>query len=57
VQHGYGISDAIRSGSGDALQVETGSVYPPLHRLEKKGWLKSEWRISENNQRAYSCSD
>ncbi len=51
-QHGYGISNAIRSGSGEVLQVETGSLYPALHRLEKKGWLKSEWRTSENNQRA-----
>ncbi len=51
-QHGYGISQAIRSRSGDVLQVETGSLYPALHRLEKAGWIKSEWRISENNQRA-----
>ena len=51
-QHGYGITQAIRSGSGDVLQVETGSLYPALHRLEKQGWLKSEWRQSENNQRA-----
>ena len=51
-QHGYGIAQAIRSGSSDVLQVETGSLYPALHRLEKKGWVKSEWRQSENNQRA-----
>ena len=50
--HGYAISQAIRSGSSDVLQVETGSLYPALHRLEKQGWLKSEWRQSENNQRA-----
>src|SRR5882672_7701272 len=51
-QHGYGISQAIRSGSGEVLQVETGSLYPALHRLEKQGWVKSEWTQSENNQRA-----
>jgi transcriptional regulator len=51
-QHGYGISQAIRAGSGDLLQVETGSLYPALHRLVKQGWIKSEWGISENNQRA-----
>src|SRR5262245_57079119 len=50
--HGYAISQAIRSGSSDVLQVETGSLYPALHRLEKQGRLKSEWRQSENNQRA-----
>ncbi|HEV3196430.1 MAG TPA: PadR family transcriptional regulator [Bryobacteraceae bacterium] len=51
-QHGYGIGQAIRTGSGDILQVETGSLYPALHRLEKQGWIKSEWRTSEHNQRA-----
>lgn len=51
-QHGYGIAQAIRSGSSDALQVETGSLYPALHRLEKQGWVKSEWKQSENKQRA-----
>jgi PadR family transcriptional regulator PadR len=51
-QHGYGITQTIRSGSGDVLQVETGSLYPALHRLEKQGWIKSDWRTSEHNQRA-----
>jgi PadR family transcriptional regulator PadR len=51
-QHGYAISQAIRSGSGEVLQVETGSLYPALHRLEKQGWVKSEWRVTEHNQRA-----
>lgn len=51
-QHGYGISQAIRSGSGDVLQVETGSLYPALHRLEKQGWVNAEWRLTEHNQRA-----
>jgi transcriptional regulator len=51
-QHGYAISQAIRAGSGDVLQVETGSLYPALHRLEKQGWVKSKWGKTENNQRA-----
>jgi PadR family transcriptional regulator, regulatory protein PadR len=51
-QHGYGISQTIRSGSADVLQVETGSLYPALHRLEKQSWIKSEWGVSEHNQRA-----
>ena len=51
-QHGYGISQAIRAGSNEVLQVETGSLYPALHRLEKCGWIKSEWKNSANNQRA-----
>jgi PadR family transcriptional regulator PadR len=51
-QHGYGIGQAIRSGSGEVLQVETGSLYPALHRLEKQGWVKSHWATSEHNQRA-----
>lgn len=50
-QHGYGISQAIRLGSGEVLQVETGSLYPALHRLEREGWIRSEWKVSENNQR------
>jgi PadR family transcriptional regulator, regulatory protein PadR len=51
-QHGYGIGQAIRSGSDEVLQVETGSLYPALHRLEKHGWIQSEWRSSEHKQRA-----
>lgn len=51
-QHGYGIAQAIRSGSGEVLQVETGSLYPALHRMEKQGWIRSEWKSSENKQRA-----
>jgi transcriptional regulator len=49
-RHGYGISQAIRAGSGDVLQVDTGSLYPALHRLERKKWIKAEWTVSENNQ-------
>ena len=51
-RHGYGIAQAIRSGTEDVLQVETGSLYPALHRLERQGWVKAEWRQTENNQRA-----
>ena len=51
-QHGHGIGQAIRANSGELLQVETGSLYPALHRLERQRWIKSEWKTSENNQRA-----
>jgi transcriptional regulator len=51
-QHGHGIGQAIRQQSDELLKIETGSLYPALHRLEKRGWLKSEWGVSEANQRA-----
>jgi PadR family transcriptional regulator, regulatory protein PadR len=51
-RHGHGIGQAIRAQSDDLLKVETGSLYPALHRLEKRGWLDSEWNISEANHRA-----
>jgi PadR family transcriptional regulator PadR len=51
-QHGHGIGQAIRSQSDDLLTIETGSLYPALHRLVKRGWLTSEWGVSEANQRA-----
>ena len=51
-QHGHGISVAIRAGSGDVLQVEHGSLYPALHRLEKQGLLQADWKITGNKQRA-----
>ena len=50
--HGHGIGLAIRAGSGELLQLETGSLYPALHRLQKQGWLSSEWGTTENNQKA-----
>src|SRR5689334_18155132 len=50
-QHGYGITQAIKLNSGDVLEVETGSLYPALHRLQRQGWISSEWKISENKQR------
>jgi PadR family transcriptional regulator PadR len=51
-QHGYGISQALRIRSGEVLQVETGSLYPALHRMERQGWVRSEWKLTESNQRA-----
>jgi transcriptional regulator len=51
-QHGHGIGQAISVQSDELLKVETGSLYPALHRLEKRGWLKSDWDVSEANQRA-----
>ena len=51
-QHGYAISLAIKANSGDVLQVETGSLYPALHRLERQRWVASEWKQTEANQRA-----
>ena len=50
-RHGYGIAQMIRGSSKDALQVDTGSLYPALHRLEKQGWIAAEWGVSENKQR------
>ena len=50
-QHGYRISRAIQAGSGDILTVETGSLYPALHRLEKQGLIVAEWKRTENKQR------
>jgi len=50
-RHGYGIAQLIQSTTEDVLQVDTGSLYPALHRLEKKGWIDSEWGVSDNNQR------
>ena len=51
-QHGYAITQALRAQSDEVLQVETGSLYPALHRLEKQGWVRAEWRQTESNQRA-----
>ena len=51
-RHGHGIGQAIRTQSDDLLRVETGSLYPALHRLEKRGWLDAEWGVSEANQKA-----
>ena len=51
-QHGYAIGATIRAQSAESLKIETGSLYPALHRLEKQDWVKAEWRQTEANQRA-----
>jgi transcriptional regulator len=50
-QHGYGLSQMIRTHSGERLQVDTGSLYPALHRLEKQGLVAADWKVSDNKQR------
>ena len=50
--HGFGIARWIQQTTDDVLQVEEGSLYPSLYRMENKGWVKSDWRITENNRRA-----
>jgi PadR family transcriptional regulator len=50
--HGWGISQRIQQISRDVLQVNQGSLYPALHRLENQGWIDSEWGLSENRRRA-----
>jgi transcriptional regulator len=51
-QHGWAISERIQQVSRDVLQVPQGSLYPALHRLERRGWIKAEWGVSDNNRRA-----
>ena len=51
-QHGWAISERIQQVSSNVLQVQQGSLYPALHRLERRGWIKAEWGASENNRRA-----
>src|SRR5713226_353517 len=51
-QHGWGISERIQQISSNVLQVQQGSLYPALHRLERRGWIKAHWGTSENNRRA-----
>src|SRR5919205_256359 len=50
--HGYAVADWIRQRTDDALRIEEGALYPALHRMEQKGWIASEWGLSENNRRA-----
>ena len=50
-RHGYGLAQMIRASSQDVLQVDTGSLYPALHRLERQGWIAADWSTSENKQR------
>src|ERR1700746_3391060 len=51
-QHGWAISERIQQISSNVLQVQQGSLYPALHRLERRGWIKASWGTSENNRRA-----
>ena len=50
--NGWAIGQRLRQVSGDVLQVSDGSLYPALHKLENEGWVRSEWKLSENNRRA-----
>ena len=50
--HGWAISARLKQVSGDVLQVSEGSLYPALHKLEQEGWIKAEWKVTENNRRA-----
>lgn len=50
--HGYGVLKWIERATGDQLKIEEGSLYPALYRLERRGWISSEWGLSENNRRA-----
>jgi PadR family transcriptional regulator PadR len=51
-QHGWAISERLQQISGDVLRVQQGSLYPALHRLERRGWISAKWGASENNRRA-----
>ncbi|HZU25288.1 MAG TPA: PadR family transcriptional regulator [Bryobacteraceae bacterium] len=51
-QHGWGISERLQQTSSDQLRIQQGSLYPALHRLERRGWIKARWGASENNRRA-----
>jgi PadR family transcriptional regulator PadR len=51
-QHGWAISERVQQVSSDVLQIQQGSLYPALHRLERRGWIKATWGASENNRRA-----
>lgn len=50
--HGYGVARRIRERSSEVFLIEEGALYPALHRLERKGWIDSEWGVSENNRKA-----
>jgi len=50
--NGWAISQRLGQISGDVLQVSDGSLYPALHKLEQEGWIRAEWKLSENNRRA-----
>jgi PadR family transcriptional regulator PadR len=54
--NGFAVSQRLKQVSGDVLQVSDGSLYPALHKLEQEGWIRAEWKASENNRRAKSYS-
>jgi len=51
-QHGWAISERVQQISSDVLRIQQGSLYPALHRLERRGWIKARWGVSDNNRRA-----
>ena len=51
-QHGWAVSERVQQISSDVLRIQQGSLYPALHRLERRGWIKARWGASENNRRA-----
>ncbi|MGD0912795.1 MAG: PadR family transcriptional regulator [Terracidiphilus sp.] len=51
-QHGWAISERVQQVSGDMLRIQQGSLYPALHRLERRGWVKAKWGVSDNNRKA-----
>ncbi|MGB6132313.1 MAG: PadR family transcriptional regulator [Acidobacteriaceae bacterium] len=51
-QHGWAISERVQQVSGDVLRIQQGSLYPALHRLERRGWIRPRWGVSDNNRRA-----
>jgi transcriptional regulator len=51
-QHGWAISERVQQISSDVLRIQQGSLYPALHRLERRGWIKPRWGVTENNRRA-----
>jgi PadR family transcriptional regulator, regulatory protein PadR len=51
-QHGWAISERVQQMSSDVLRIQQGSLYPALHRLERRGWIKARWGTSDNNRRA-----
>jgi PadR family transcriptional regulator, regulatory protein PadR len=51
-QHGWGISERVQQMSSEVLRIQQGSLYPALHRLERRGWIKARWGTSDNNRRA-----
>jgi len=54
-QHGWAVSERVQQLSSDVLRIQQGSLYPALHRLERRGWIKARWGASENNRRAKFC--